>query len=531
MQSPIFVVGSVIEDALEKNQELWLVLQDMRKAYDSVGWKHLKRSLVKIKMCEKFIRFFGSIHNSHVNKVITDFGLTDRYCVHDGLDQEEVFFSLLQCIFYDSLLCEVKRQDSVYGYRLNSHFISKTGWADPQAELSSFLAASAFVDDTIWVGSSQAATQCILDVASEFFRFNDISVNNDKTVAISINCRVSDSHLTISSVPIFIAKKRESHHYLSIFLFSEGLSKPSLAKAQADVWFFVNLVLRKAVSDKQYGYVVSDICFFCDFGVVCDILLTVNAVRLSVYMDGSLSGLGTINMKTDAAIFFEDINLGLGVGVSGLVSSTIMKLQAITLALECISFSYSIDLFSNSQAALDACESESSLIRLDFRNCYWIKRHHIATIIHQKNLDVNWVKVKGHSGVLDNEHTDALAKDTALSAWCLPYLVSKHFLYAGGMTVSVNQVRWEVGVGSCIVADSLRADINWFKSSLVWHTDFHLASSFTSIRMASCHTYFMKALHHRLPVADAAGHARLLDAHVSAWEALSGLSCSSLWVL
>ncbi|KAG9292088.1 hypothetical protein G9A89_017988 [Geosiphon pyriformis] len=51
--SPIFAIDLVIKDALEKNQELWLVLQDMKKAYDSVGWKHLKKSLVRIKMCSK----------------------------------------------------------------------------------------------------------------------------------------------------------------------------------------------------------------------------------------------------------------------------------------------------------------------------------------------------------------------------------------------------------------------------------------------------------------------------------------------
>ncbi|KAG9302033.1 hypothetical protein G9A89_021077 [Geosiphon pyriformis] len=35
-QSPIFAIGLVIEDALEKDCELWLVLQDMHKAYDSI---------------------------------------------------------------------------------------------------------------------------------------------------------------------------------------------------------------------------------------------------------------------------------------------------------------------------------------------------------------------------------------------------------------------------------------------------------------------------------------------------------------
>ncbi|KAG9297528.1 hypothetical protein G9A89_001468 [Geosiphon pyriformis] len=674
-QSPIFAINSVVENALEKNRELWLVLQDMHKAYDSVGWEHLRRSLVRIKMCDRFIRFFGGIHNGRINRVMTDFGLTDRYCVHDGLDQGEVFLPLLWRIFYDSLLCKVKRQNSLYGYRLNSHFISGTGQMDPQAELSSFLAAGAFVNDTIWVGSSQAATQYIFDVASEFFRFNDISVNNDKMMAIPINCWVLDPRLTISGAPISIAKRGESHRYLGIFLSFEGLSKSSLAKAEADVWFFVNLVLRKAISDKQCAYLVfavlfpiisyriqfsfvsigvcskwdtlvykvlksksglphdfpsdalhhpslynlrtfeqiqaesksasvvafvnstgvlgrlfshrsydfqilswhprypllflarvgispsnnflagvvriffgcdlslrgplacafrhqystpmslvlgescffkcvsllrhygiafveqlcdrngnvfnwrtfkrwkrldsrgpvpfwfglsvrflsgvvplsssfslvdghaiSDICLSHDFGVVRNTLPTINAARLSVYMDGSLSGLGTVDMRAGAAVFFKDINLDLGVEVSGLVSSTLTELQAITLALKCVSFYHSIDLFSDSQAALDA--------------------------------------------------------------------FSERFLYAGGTAVSgnsrhfvcdvfwsVHRARWEIGVGFHVVDDSLRAKINWSKSSMVWHPNFHMASGFTSMRMAGCRTYFMKAFYHRLLVA------------------------------
>ncbi|KAG9288253.1 hypothetical protein G9A89_021284 [Geosiphon pyriformis] len=208
-QSPIFAIGFVVKDALEKNRELWL-------AYDSVGWEHLRRSLVRIKMCDRFIRFFNSIYNSHVNRVITNFGLIDGYYVHDELDQGEVFLSLLWHIFYNSLLCEVKKQENV---------------CDSQAGLILFLAAGAFVDNTIWI------------------------------VAIPINCQITNPHLTISGLPISIVKKKESHHYLSIFLSTESLSKPSLAKAYSDVWFFVNFVLRKVISDKQFTYLMSAVLF------------------------------------------------------------------------------------------------------------------------------------------------------------------------------------------------------------------------------------------------------------------------------
>ncbi|KAG9302715.1 hypothetical protein G9A89_005189 [Geosiphon pyriformis] len=127
--------------------ELWLVLQDMQKAYNLVDWKHLEKSLVRIKM------------------FITDFGLTDDYHVHDRLDQGEVFSPLLWHIFYGPLLCEVKYQESVCEYKINSHFISKSGHAESWTGFFSFLAADAFVDNTIWVGSSQNATQHIFDVA------------------------------------------------------------------------------------------------------------------------------------------------------------------------------------------------------------------------------------------------------------------------------------------------------------------------------------------------------------------------------
>ncbi|KAG9285783.1 hypothetical protein G9A89_013208 [Geosiphon pyriformis] len=662
-QSPIFTIGSVIEDALEKN------------SYNSVGWEHLKESLVRIKMCDKFIWFFGGIHNSWVNRVMTDFGLTNGYQVHDSLDQEE-------------------RQESVCKYRLDSHFMTRNS-------LTSFLAAGAFVDDTIWVSSSQTAMQHILNITSEFFQINNILINNDKMVVIPINCRVSKPCLLISGLPISIAKKGESHWYLGIFLSTKGLSKPSLARTYLDVQFFTNLMLRKAVSDKQFSYLVLAIlypiiayrtqfsfvsinvcglksksglpcdfpnnaiyhsslyglksfkqiqaesksasvvgfansvgilghlfvyrlhdlqifleynlslsgfvtnafyfpsrtlmfvilgeptfynCVFllrhygiafveqlhsfphwfdvfvcylndsglpsvcdsllpCDsssnilksheFEVVCNHLLRVDSGRLFLFMDDSLSGLGTLGMKAGAAVFFEDINLGLGVGVSRLVSSTMVELQAIALALECIPPSHLVDLFSNSQAALDVCKSEFLLTCLDFRNWCWIEHHYIVDIIQHKNLNVNWVKVKDYSGVLRNKHADAFARAITFSNMYLPHIINEHFLKADGIAVSSNS-RYFV-----FLVDRLCADVDWSKSSLVWHLDFYLAAGFTSAQTAGFYSSVIclfcgdiEVLDHVFSCPfDAAGCAWLVEIYASAWEAHSGLSCSSLCVL
>ncbi|KAG9297127.1 hypothetical protein G9A89_019408 [Geosiphon pyriformis] len=187
----------------------------MQKAYDSVGWHHLRASLQRVKMCERFIRFFGGIHEDRVNKVMTDFGLSGGYKVHDGLDQGE--------------------------------FVSKSGRIEGSSGLTSYFSAGAFVNDMIWVGNCQASTQYALNIASEFFVINDISINSEKMVAISINQGVKVASLNICG---------EAHQYLGIFLSTEGLSKPSVAKAHADVRFFVNVVLKKAITDKQFSYLV-----------------------------------------------------------------------------------------------------------------------------------------------------------------------------------------------------------------------------------------------------------------------------------
>ncbi|KAG9293644.1 hypothetical protein G9A89_018981 [Geosiphon pyriformis] len=157
--------------------------------------------------------------------------------------------------------------------------------------------------------------------------------------------------------------------------------------------------------------VSSDVLRSLDFGIIGVDLLHVNAACLSIYMDGFLSNLGTPGMMAGAVVFFEDIDLGLGVGVLGLVSSTITELQAITLAFEYIPPLCSVDLFSDSQVALDACKLESVLGQaLPY--------------------------FKDHSGVSGNKHADALTRTVAFSNRCLPHMVSEWFLQADDTIVS-----------------------------------------------------------------------------------------------
>ncbi|KAG9294341.1 hypothetical protein G9A89_001846 [Geosiphon pyriformis] len=183
-----------------------------------------------------------------------------------------------------------------------------------------------------------------------------------------------------------------------------------------------------------------------DFVSVCNCLLQVGTNSLSVYTDGFLSNLGTVGYRAGTVVFFEDIDLSLGISVLGLMSSTLVEFQP----------------------ALDA-----------------------------------W-----------NEHANAIAGNASLSGWYLPYHLGKHFIVVNGSVVfgnsrhfvcniycSVCHVHWEIGFGSKFLASSLLFEIDWLHSSLVWHPDLHIAAGFTSRPLVNACSYFMKALHHWLPVA------------------------------
>ena len=64
---PIHIINNVLEKAREQNKELWILLQDMSKAYDLVNRERLWDAMKRIKLPKKFINI---IKNSLINRKI-----------------------------------------------------------------------------------------------------------------------------------------------------------------------------------------------------------------------------------------------------------------------------------------------------------------------------------------------------------------------------------------------------------------------------------------------------------------------------
>ena len=110
--SLIHIMNNMIEEAREKNKEIQILFQDMKKAFNSVSLDMLNKVLRRIKLLSNTKKFLLSLFQVKKIKVITNYRLTQEFIAEDSLDQEEVVLSLLWHIFYDLLLYEIQDKKS-----------------------------------------------------------------------------------------------------------------------------------------------------------------------------------------------------------------------------------------------------------------------------------------------------------------------------------------------------------------------------------------------------------------------------------
>ncbi len=92
---PIKLINMILEDAKEENKPVWILLQDLSKAYDRVDLTILRRAMERIKIPPSCINFILDFFTHRKNAILTKGGLSEYYDVKIGIDQGEVISSLL----------------------------------------------------------------------------------------------------------------------------------------------------------------------------------------------------------------------------------------------------------------------------------------------------------------------------------------------------------------------------------------------------------------------------------------------------
>ncbi len=84
--TPLNLLNNVMEDAKDHCKELWILTQDMAKAYDSISMEGLRMSLYRLGIPNIFIDWLINLFEGRSMKVITAFGLSPSLNAADGID-------------------------------------------------------------------------------------------------------------------------------------------------------------------------------------------------------------------------------------------------------------------------------------------------------------------------------------------------------------------------------------------------------------------------------------------------------------
>ena len=268
-QEPIHILNAVIEDAREKNKDLWIFFQDMSKAYDSVNRELLDKALKRLKIPEEFRMLIKRMFHGRKNRVITDFGFTDEYEMKNGIDQGETISPLLWVIYYDPLFKRIKDQKNL-GYKI-SHTWKPDLRVEKSNKLEQLVQFLTYMNDTTWVADNKESLKKMLDISDSFYRYNGISINKKKSelLVISSKKRKKDNSENIEKpkielvqngeVVVVEAQPNKSIRFLGIWV-SDKNNKRFIQEQIKNEILTMELIMRyKKVTDKQVTYIFNNV--------------------------------------------------------------------------------------------------------------------------------------------------------------------------------------------------------------------------------------------------------------------------------
>src|SRR5215216_6805128 len=254
-EDPIKIMNILIEDAIENKKDIWILLQDLSKAYDRVDLKFLKLALQRIKLPTLASTLIINLFTARKNAILTSDRISSYYDVKIGIDQGEVISPLLWCIYLDPLLCEINSLNK--GYTINHTWISDLT-DNSTTTLSESVSSLAFMDDTNWIANSQTDLECILDVADDFYNLTRAALNKDKSKLLVTNFTLSSPvNLRFGSSHIDITPETESVRFLGVWINSQRSQSFVKNQIRQDINKFVNSIKYKPVTDKQMAYIIN----------------------------------------------------------------------------------------------------------------------------------------------------------------------------------------------------------------------------------------------------------------------------------
>src|SRR5271154_5679829 len=133
------------------------------------------------------------------------------------------------------------------GYTMETH------WKKDKIKLRT--AATAFIDDIIWIASSKANLQKILDEAAIFYKANDFQINSKKSVLLIINASKNDPNDIVfirpNKEPLRKMEKYEFTRYLGVWMGEKDHKKFKFNLLQREIFQITQALKYKKTTNNQ----------------------------------------------------------------------------------------------------------------------------------------------------------------------------------------------------------------------------------------------------------------------------------------
>src|SRR5215216_5577411 len=254
-ETPIKILNMLLEDANDNNKEIWVLLQDLSKAYDRVDLTFLRKALYRIKIPNHAIDLLINLFTARKNAVFTTDGISDYYNVKIGIDQGEVISPLLWCIYLDPPLCEVASLNK--GYNIEHRWISDLTTLSPN-HVTAQVSSLAFMDDTNWIAGNQQDLDSMLDIAEEFYIITRSALNKQKSKLLTtksfpnlnVNLKFGSSHVDVTA-------EQGSIRFLGVWINHKRSVTFVKKQISLDIQRFINSMRYKPITDKQFAYIIN----------------------------------------------------------------------------------------------------------------------------------------------------------------------------------------------------------------------------------------------------------------------------------
>jgi hypothetical protein len=211
----------------QNSQELWILSQDISKAFDSIDLRMLRLCFNRLKFPSNLSNFIISLFTSRKNRILTPFGKTESYDLLIGIDQGEVIFPLLWTIYFDPLLTELS-SSAISPYIWSSGIPDNILKINNNEDVAVPISQLTYMDDSTLIASSLSGLEQLLSIARDFYFLNNITANFSKYELVSSSAGKEQITFNMTS---------ELVDQLAPITFSLQPIKLSTSFRFLDVWF------------------------------------------------------------------------------------------------------------------------------------------------------------------------------------------------------------------------------------------------------------------------------------------------------